>query len=77
MNRQLESFSKSAEGIHVRKELVKMVKSKLYHTASTFSVLDPRGISFVDRQMHYMSQYPTMNYDQYMSNLKIMTRYPR
>lgn len=74
MNARLKAFLGSEHGGIVRKELVKMAISKDYHTASTYSVGDPQGLSFVDRQMRYMSQYPTMNHIQYVANLKIKTK---
>ena len=74
INARLKTFLKSEEGDIVRKELIKMATSEDYNTATTYSVDDPTGLSFVDRQMRYMSQYPAMNYAQYISNLKIKTK---
>ncbi len=71
---RLKAFSESEQGGIIRKELVKMAVSKDYNTVSTYSVNDPRGLSFVDRQMRYMSQFPAMNHIQYVSNLKIKTK---
>jgi len=64
----------SEHGAIVRKELVKMAASKDYNTITTYSVGDPGGLSFVDRQMRYMSQYPGMNHIQYISSLKMKTK---
>lgn len=74
MNPRLKAFLGSKHGSIVRNELVKMVNSKDYNTASTYSVNDPAGLSFIDRQMRYMSQYPAMDHIQYVSNLKIKTK---
>lgn len=74
INPRLKAFLESEHGSVVRKELIKMATSKDYNTAATYSVDDPTGLSFVDRQMKYMSQYPAMDHIQYVSNLKIKTK---
>lgn len=71
---RLKAFQESEHGGVVRKELIKMAMSEDYNTVAIYSVNDPTGLSFVDRQMRYMSQYPAMNHIQYISNLKIKTR---
>jgi hypothetical protein len=67
-------FFESDEGKTLRKELVMMTESKQYKTLSMYSTIDIDGQSFVDKHMRYMSQFPAMNRDQYVSNLKLMTK---
>lgn len=74
MNPRFRAFVESERGETLRKELAKMATSKDYNTHSTYSVNDPKGLSFVDRQMRYMSQYPAMDHIQYISNLKVKTK---
>jgi hypothetical protein len=74
MNTRVKAFSESAQGVLLRAELLKMAKSDEYNTVSTYSVTDTNGLSFVEKHMKYMSQYPTMNHLQYVSNLKVMTK---
>lgn len=74
VNPRAKAFSESAQGILIRKELVKMAKSKDYNTVTMYSVVDPNGQSFVEKQMRYMSQFPTINHAQYVANLKVMTK---
>ncbi|HBO64993.1 TPA: hypothetical protein DD425_03470 [Candidatus Saccharibacteria bacterium] len=74
INTRLKAFLESEHGSIVRKELVKMAMSQDYNTTAMYSVNDPEGLTFVDRQMRYMSQYPTMNHIQYISNLKMKTK---
>ena len=74
INTRLKAFSESEQGMLIRQELVKMAKSKEYNTVSSYSLVDPNGLSFVEKQMKYMSQYPNMNHQQYLSNLKVMTK---
>lgn len=51
MNTRPKSFLESEHGVILQKELVKMAISKDYNTAATYSVGDPNGLSFVDRQL--------------------------
>lgn len=39
-----------------------------------YSTADKNGVTFVDKHMKYMSQYPSLNCVQYVSNLKLMTK---
>lgn len=39
-----------------------------------YSTADKNGVTFVDKHMRYMSQYPSLNCVQYVSNLKLMTK---
>ncbi len=71
---RVKAFLETEQGALVYEELLKMAESKNYHTVSGYSVSDPDGVSFVDKQMKYMSQYPTMNHLQYVSNLKMKTK---
>jgi len=74
MNTRIKSFSDSERGTLLREELVKMTQSKDYNTLTSYSTVDPNGLTFVEKHMKYMSQYPTMNHEQYVSNLKLMSK---
>ena len=39
-----------------------------------YSTSSKDGMSFVDKHMRYMSQYPTLDRQQYVQNLKLMTK---
>ena len=65
---------KSNKGVELRTELMKMTESKQYNTKSMYSTSDVNGLTFVDKHMRYMSQYPALNCEQYLSNLKLMTK---
>ncbi len=59
----------------LRSELVKMARSKKYNIQSSYySTNDKNGLTFVDKHMKYMSQFPALNCEQYISNLKLMTK---
>ena len=74
MNTRIKSFSESERGVLLREVLVKMTASKDYNTVALFSTLSPEGLSFVEKHMKYMSLYPAMNCEQYVSNLKLKTK---
>jgi hypothetical protein len=74
INTRTKQFFVSEKGVLLRDELVKMTKSKQYNTKSMYSTTDKTGRTFVDKHMIYMSQYPTLNHQQYISNLRVMTR---
>ena len=74
INKRTKSFFESEEGITLRDELIKMVKSDDYNAKTKYSTLSESGLSFVDKHMNYMSLYPNLNCSQYVSNLKLMTK---
>lgn len=74
MDTRTKAFFESDNGKIQHMELVGMTESEDYNTASSYTVVDPNGLSFVKKHMKYMSQYPNMNHAQYVSNLKLMTR---
>jgi hypothetical protein len=74
MNTRTKSFFESEVGKLARQALVEMTQNERYNTRTTFSVHDTNGMTFVDKHMKYMSQFPNMNTVQYVSNLKLMTK---
>jgi hypothetical protein len=74
MNTRTKAFTESEAGKLAHDELTKMTKSKQYSTRTMYSTSDTNGMSFVDKHMKYMSQFPSLNYVQYVSNLKLMTK---
>lgn len=74
MNTRTKSFTESEEGKLLRQTLTEMTQNKQYNTRTTYSTNDANGLSFVDKHMRYMSQYPNLNYAQYVSNLKLITK---
>lgn len=71
---QISNFFESDEGVQLRSELTLMTKNKLYNTKSIYSTQNKDGVSFIDKHMKYMSLYPYLNRQQYVLNLKLMTR---
>jgi len=71
---QQQNFLKSEAGTMARNELKLMVADPDYNTRSSFSVIEPDGVSFVDKHMKYLSEHPKLNYQHYLSNLKLITK---
>jgi hypothetical protein len=51
-----------------------MTEDRTYNTRTTYSTQDADGRNFVDKHMLYMSKFPTLDCEQYILNLKLMTR---
>jgi hypothetical protein len=68
-----QKFLQSEEGLWLRDELMKMVKSPKYNTKPLYSTGASGKFQFVERKLEYMSKFPTMNHRQYVANLKLMT----
>jgi len=67
-------FFQSEEGIESRRALTEMAESSEYNTRTLYSTSKKDGLSFVDKHMRYMSLYPNLNCQQYVQNLKLMTK---
>lgn len=68
-------FLVSEEGQAVYDELCKMVSNKEYNTSSTFSPSAKDGtLLFIDKHMNYLCTHLDVNADQYLSNLRLITK---
>ncbi|HEX9153286.1 MAG TPA: hypothetical protein VF809_00525 [Candidatus Saccharimonadales bacterium] len=72
------SFYESEEGADTLRELTIMAKDLVYNTGSSFSADAERypdnKIPFVDKHMKYLNAHPSVNPQQYISNLRLMTK---
>lgn len=72
------NFIDSDEGQATRQQLLDMVADDAYMTDSSYSAngaLYPDNlIPFVDKHMEYLRSHPTTNPQQYLSNLRLVTR---
>ncbi|MDN5275448.1 MAG: hypothetical protein JWN33_97 [Candidatus Saccharibacteria bacterium] len=69
-----QQFYKSEEANVIRTGLNEMMKSPSFNTRSTYSPKSTEDITFVDKHMTYLSTHPKVNPNEYMSNLRLMTR---
>jgi hypothetical protein len=70
-----QEFLKSEEGQAVYAELCKMVEDDSYNTVSTFSPSAEDGsLLFIDKHMTYLCTHLSVKSDQYLSNLRLITK---
>ena len=70
-----QKFLASSQASEVRRELEHMVNDSRYNTRSTYSSLAQGYVPFVDKHIKYLSLHLDIDPAQYLSNLKLMTRY--
>ena len=72
------NFIESDEGVKVKHELSQMESDKAYFTKSSYNANDSlypdHDMSFVEKHMHYLHTHQNVNPQQYLSNLRLMTR---
>lgn len=51
-----------------------MEQSPEYKTESSYSPSSEERLSFVDKHVKYLSTHQSLNYQHYISNLKLMTK---
>lgn len=72
------NFSETEEGIAIQQRLKDMMNDATYNTTSTYSantqVYPDNLIPFVNKHMDYLKAHPAMDPQQYLSNLRLMSR---
>jgi hypothetical protein len=72
------NFFETLAGIRARQLLAEMVADTSFKTETYYSanvVLHPGNqMSFVDKHMEYLRAHPSTDPEQYISNLRLMTR---
>lgn len=71
---QKKLFFESPEGRALRQELTEIFNDPAHNTKSTYTAASLDRLSFIDKHMNYMGNFPDMNHRQYVSNIKLMTR---
>ena len=68
-------FLTSDAGQAIYDELVSMVEDANYNTTATFSPSAENGnLLFVDKHMNYLCAHLDVNANQYLSNLRLITK---
>lgn len=71
-------FFDSTEGTEIEQKLQLMAVDSSFNTQPSYSanaVLHPTQlISFVEKHMHYLNNHPVIDPEQYIANLRLMTR---
>jgi hypothetical protein len=77
-NRKRPNFYETDKASEVKAILVKMQTDLLYATGSTYSANAEKHpdhlITFVEKHMEYLNTHPDVNPDQYVANLRIITK---
>ena len=77
-NRKRPNFYETDKAEEVKAILVKMQTDLLYATGSTYSANVEKHpdhqITFVEKHMEYLNSHPDVNPDQYVANLRIITK---
>ncbi len=72
------NFLESAEAVSVKERLLSMAANIDYSTTSTYSSdggkYPDHQMSFVDKHMSYLASHPSVNPEQYLANLRLMSR---
>ncbi len=70
-----QAFLDSEAGQAIYDELIAMVNDEGYNTTSTFSPGAENGsLLFVDKHMNYLCSHLDVNANQYLSNLRLITK---
>ena len=71
-------FYESEDGLRIKQILIDMTQNDRYNTNSSYSansVAHPDNlIPFVDKHMTYICSNPNINPDQYLANLRLLTK---
>ena len=71
-------FFNSTTGSEVKQQLVRMSNDTAFNTDAGYSantMLYPDNLmTFVEKHMAYLNTHPNIDTDQYMANLRLMTR---
>ena len=70
-----QQFLDSQAAADLRDELVEMMENPSYNTRASYSALLNGDIDFVEKHMNYLSSHLSVDPSQYMSNLRLITKY--
>ena len=78
ITRRSKDFFESQEAKDIRRILKRMTLDKAYNTDSSYSANSLQYadnlIPFVDKHMNYLNSHPKVEADQYIANIKLMSR---
>lgn len=69
-----QKFLASDEAQLIRTDLKKMTKDPSFNTKSMYSAASADDVTFVEKHMKYLADHPKLNPQQYLSNVRLMTR---
>lgn len=72
---KMKEFMDSPQASEIRNELISMMNDSRYNTRAKYSALAKGDVSFVDKHITYLSLHLGINSSQYLSNLRLITKY--
>lgn len=69
-----KNFLDSPQAAGIRTELTRMMNDSGYNTRPRYSALAKGDVLFVDKHIAYLSVHLDVNPDQYLSNLRLITK---
>lgn len=77
-NKKKIPFYGTEKAVEIKAALMQMEKNPSYHTTSSYTAdgnnYPSHNMPFVDKHMAYIGAHPQTNPDQYLANLKLITR---
>lgn len=70
-----QQFLDSERATEIRQELAEMMTDPKFNTRPSYSAVLNGDIEFDDKHMNYISSHLGVDPAQYMSNLKLITKY--
>lgn len=70
-----KDFLASQQADDIRTELTRMMNDPSYNTRSTYSAAAKGDVLFVDKHLNYLSLHLSIDPEQYLSNLRLITKY--
>ncbi len=72
------NFLESVEAVNVKARLLQMQTDQAFNTHSTYSADETKypdhQMSFVDKHMSYLAGHPAVNPEQYLANLRLISK---
>lgn len=75
LSAKIKEFLDSPQATEIREELTRMMQDPVYNTEPKYSAIAKGSVPFVDKHINYLSVHRNINPNQYLSNLRLITRY--
>lgn len=75
LSARTKGFLASPQADDIREELTRMMDDPSYNTRSTYSAAAKGDVQFIDKHLNYLSTHLKVDPGQYLSNLRLITKY--
>jgi len=73
-NQYKQQFITSSLAATIKDELEDMEQDAAYYTQTSYSAMQECDVTFTEKHYTYMSTHPSVKPNEYMSNLRLMTK---